>query len=506
MEKAQKIIKIQQHTSGDFEIKQGLRQGGGLALLLSNIALDKVVKATNVDDDGTILNKERQIVGYEDDLDLTERFKRALTEGCIPQLYVRRTERNYDDTFNLIAAEEGVINKGMFLRDAARKHNVVKFKLGYVMREAKQGSLAFQFAKRNGLYIPESWEKNDREKLDGCIYREESITFTQKAQSHQHCKSLSCGLVDDNQPTHLIDHIQHPQTLGQGLGQSNLLQGGLFHLCCFGPSSYAADAIVRPSENSNQTSVTPEHIHVFPKVGAGKKMRPSTVRRKILPSSSEEESVPSSDEMSESAGEKAKKKSNSYKVYTVPQLHGFLRNDTNSSIIPPDDNNGFNDDFLHSQIYADDALLYREMFVNDNGSKSEEIYFWYGNFIMSCVTHVRSLNFGRERAWTKSIHVENNENDGTVYGPPRASCSVTARLRVEAVFTGNTDFRFPTGAGSATNGEAARAVFGPTRTRCPATTRLEVGAVFADNSVFPHQPVLPLGTGPENRTRTPCGQ
>ncbi|KAF2898316.1 hypothetical protein ILUMI_07859 [Ignelater luminosus] len=61
---------------------------------------------------------------------------------------------------------------------------------------------------------------------------------------------------------------------------------------------------------------------------------------------------------------------------------------------------------------------------------------------------------------------------GAVFGPPQVSCSVTARLRVGAVF-------------------------GSARASCSVTTRLRVGAVFADNSVLPHQPVLPLGIGPE---------
>ncbi|KAF2888627.1 hypothetical protein ILUMI_17546 [Ignelater luminosus] len=63
----------------NFEIKQSLRQGDGLAPLLFNIALDRVVKATSTDGDGTILNKDKQIVGYVDDLDLA-RSKKALKE------------------------------------------------------------------------------------------------------------------------------------------------------------------------------------------------------------------------------------------------------------------------------------------------------------------------------------------------------------------------------------------------------------------------------------------
>lgn len=100
----------------------------------------------------------------------------------------------------------------------------------------------------------------------------------------------------------------------------------------------------------------------------------------------------------------------SYEVYTVPLLYGFLRNDTNSSIIPPDDNSGSYGDLFHSTKRNGDELLHRETFVNYNASKFEEIVFWYGRFNTSCVTHVRSLNFGRERAWTKSIDVSGHSN------------------------------------------------------------------------------------------------
>ncbi|KAF2890078.1 hypothetical protein ILUMI_16096 [Ignelater luminosus] len=82
MEEARGIVKIQQHTSEDFEIKQGLKQGDGLTpFLLFNIALDKVVRSTNVDANETILNKERQIVRYANDLDLIARCKRAPRKG-----------------------------------------------------------------------------------------------------------------------------------------------------------------------------------------------------------------------------------------------------------------------------------------------------------------------------------------------------------------------------------------------------------------------------------------
>ncbi|KAF2896315.1 hypothetical protein ILUMI_09860 [Ignelater luminosus] len=73
--------KILVNRENDFEVEQGLRQEDGLASLRFNIALDKVVRATHVDANGTILNKERQIVEYADDLDLIARSKRALREG-----------------------------------------------------------------------------------------------------------------------------------------------------------------------------------------------------------------------------------------------------------------------------------------------------------------------------------------------------------------------------------------------------------------------------------------
>lgn len=88
--------------------------------------------------------------------------------------------------------------------------------------------------------------------------------------------------------------------------------------------------------------------------------------------------------------------------------------DCNSSIIPPDNGSGSYGDLMYSRREYRDELLHRETFVNYNVSNHEDIVFWYGNFSTRCVTHVRSLNFGRERAWTKSIHVGNNNTYNTV--------------------------------------------------------------------------------------------
>ncbi|KAF2901605.1 hypothetical protein ILUMI_04577 [Ignelater luminosus] len=85
MTEAKGIVKIQQHTSEGFEIKQSLRQADGLASYLLISLLIRLSETHNIDAERTILYKETQIVGYPDNLDLTARLKRAPREGYKPE-------------------------------------------------------------------------------------------------------------------------------------------------------------------------------------------------------------------------------------------------------------------------------------------------------------------------------------------------------------------------------------------------------------------------------------
>jgi len=81
--------------------------------------------------------------------------------------------------------------------------------------------------------------------------------------------------------------------------------------------------------------------------------------------------------------------------------------DCNTTLAPPDDLSGDFGDLLYRWRQPGDELLLRETFLNDKESYKEQIVFWSGNFNRTYITSVRSLNFGRERGWTRSIHVYN---------------------------------------------------------------------------------------------------
>lgn len=71
-------VKIQQRLTDEFIIEQGLRQGDGLAPILFNIALHKIIKEMKFDTKGTILTKEQQLVAYADDINIIGRSIRAV--------------------------------------------------------------------------------------------------------------------------------------------------------------------------------------------------------------------------------------------------------------------------------------------------------------------------------------------------------------------------------------------------------------------------------------------
>lgn len=74
-------VKIQQKLSETLEVNQGLRQGDGLAPVLFNIALHKVIREMAIDLNGTIINKESQVIAYADDINIMGRTKRAVREN-----------------------------------------------------------------------------------------------------------------------------------------------------------------------------------------------------------------------------------------------------------------------------------------------------------------------------------------------------------------------------------------------------------------------------------------
>lgn len=73
MANVQCAVKIQNDSSRIFNTNVGLRQGDGLACTLFNIALEKVIRQSNINTVGTIFNKSTQILAYADDIDIVAR-------------------------------------------------------------------------------------------------------------------------------------------------------------------------------------------------------------------------------------------------------------------------------------------------------------------------------------------------------------------------------------------------------------------------------------------------
>ncbi|RZF45755.1 hypothetical protein LSTR_LSTR017211, partial [Laodelphax striatellus] len=63
-------VKINGELTDKFRIMQGLKTGRCLAPVLFNLALERVVRGTEIDTNSTLMNKTQQILCYADDLDL----------------------------------------------------------------------------------------------------------------------------------------------------------------------------------------------------------------------------------------------------------------------------------------------------------------------------------------------------------------------------------------------------------------------------------------------------
>jgi sorting nexin-29 len=74
-------VKIQNRLSEPITVKNGVRQGGALACLLFNIALEKVIRDAAVNIRGTLFYKSVQILAYADDTDIIGRTQAAVTEA-----------------------------------------------------------------------------------------------------------------------------------------------------------------------------------------------------------------------------------------------------------------------------------------------------------------------------------------------------------------------------------------------------------------------------------------
>lgn len=73
-------VKIQGRLSDSFDSNKGLRQGNPISSLLFNLTLEKVVRTSNSNRQGTILHKDHQCLAYTDDLTLIIRSKTVLKD------------------------------------------------------------------------------------------------------------------------------------------------------------------------------------------------------------------------------------------------------------------------------------------------------------------------------------------------------------------------------------------------------------------------------------------
>jgi sorting nexin-29 len=83
MENTKSQVRIQSDLSDPIITKKGLRQGVSLVCLLFNLALQKVVRDTGIQTNGTIFYKSVQLLAYTDDIDTIARSPTALKEAFL---------------------------------------------------------------------------------------------------------------------------------------------------------------------------------------------------------------------------------------------------------------------------------------------------------------------------------------------------------------------------------------------------------------------------------------
>jgi Reverse transcriptase (RNA-dependent DNA polymerase) len=66
-----------------FETRQGQRQGDVLSPLISNVVLDSIIRRAKLQTNGAIFNKQTQILGYTDDIDIIGRSQAAVWEAFL---------------------------------------------------------------------------------------------------------------------------------------------------------------------------------------------------------------------------------------------------------------------------------------------------------------------------------------------------------------------------------------------------------------------------------------
>jgi hypothetical protein len=80
MEDSTYHVKIGTTMTDGFKVRNGLKQGDGLAPNLFNIALEYIIRQLTVQTKSTIFYKSVQLIGYVDNINIMVRTKRAMLE------------------------------------------------------------------------------------------------------------------------------------------------------------------------------------------------------------------------------------------------------------------------------------------------------------------------------------------------------------------------------------------------------------------------------------------
>jgi Reverse transcriptase (RNA-dependent DNA polymerase) len=73
-------VKIQNNCSEYFQTRQGLRQRNVLSKLIFKVVLESIVRQAELQTNGTVFNKQTQILGNPNDIDIMGRSQAAVRE------------------------------------------------------------------------------------------------------------------------------------------------------------------------------------------------------------------------------------------------------------------------------------------------------------------------------------------------------------------------------------------------------------------------------------------
>jgi hypothetical protein len=76
-------VNIKNDCSDSFETRQGFRQGDVLSTLPFNVVIEAVVRRAKLQTTGTIFNKQTQLLGYADDIDIVGRSLEAIRDTWV---------------------------------------------------------------------------------------------------------------------------------------------------------------------------------------------------------------------------------------------------------------------------------------------------------------------------------------------------------------------------------------------------------------------------------------